>query len=65
MIIFKTMLKYITSISYLMALIPNKTIEAYVLRFSKLTGLKKLFYNDRKTCNAKYFEMLGQLSFII
>ena len=48
-----------------MALISNKTIEAYVLTFSKLTGLKKLFYNDRKTCNAKYFEMLGQLSSII
>ena len=48
-----------------MALISNKTIEAYVLTFSKITGLKKLFYNDRKTCNEKYFEMLGQLSSMI
>ena len=59
------MLKYITNISYLMALISYKTVDAYVLTFSKVTGLKKLFNHDRKTCNAKYFEMLGQLSSII
>ena len=65
--IFKTLLKYITNLfdDIVFTEISNKTIESYVLPFSKLTLLRKLFYNDRLTCNAKYFEMLGQLSSII
>ena len=65
--IFKTLLKYITNLfdDIVFTEISNKAIESYVLPFSKLTLLRKLFYNDRLTCNAKYFEMLGQLSSII